>query len=163
MMRLDMGTFPVSKISFDHQTRFDGMLRVNRDELRQLVLSDPRIAKVEFEVVKPGESARVIHVCDAIEPRIKIDGPGACYPGLLGPTETVGRGVTHRLGGMSVVLSAEYPGETGTGVAAVHEAVLDMSGPGALTPLSQTFNLVLSVSYAPGHSQIGYHQAVRMA
>ena len=139
------------------------MLRVNRDELRQLVLSDPRIAKVEFEVVKPGESARVIHVCDAIEPRIKISGPGACYPGLLGPTETVGRGVTHRLSGMSVVLSAEYPGEAGTGVAAVHEAVLDMSGPGALTPLSQTFNLVLSVSFAPGHSQIDYHQAVRMA
>jgi glycine reductase len=164
MMGLDMGIFPVGKILFDKETRLDGdVLRVATDELRQIVLEDPRISKVEIESVEPGESARVIHVGDAIEPRIKVQGPGVCYPGVLGPVDTVGRGVTHRLQGMAVVLSAEYPRLVETGVGAAHEAILDMSGPGVLSPLSHTLNLVLVLTLAPGHSQGDYNQAVRMA
>lgn len=168
MMRLDVGIFPISRIIFDNQTRLDDDgLWINPDELRQLILADPRIAGVRIELVEPGESARVIHICDAIEPRIKIEGPGACYPGLLGPVDTVGRGVTHRLGGISVVLSVEYPRSVGLAEArvgaALLEALLDMSGPGALGPLSRTLNLVLSFRLAPGHSQADYHQAVQMA
>ena len=90
-MRLDMGIFPISKIVFDEQTQLDDdLLRVDRNELRQLILADPRIIEVEIELLEPGERARAIHVCDAIEPRIKIEGPGACYPGVLGPVDTVG-------------------------------------------------------------------------
>ena len=164
MMQLDMGIFPVNEILFDEGTRLDGdVLRIDRNELRQLVLEDPRISNVEIELVEPGESARVIHVCDAIEPRIKVKGPGGCYPGVFGPVDTVGRGLTHRLQGMAVVLSAEYPRLVETGVGAAHEAILDMSGPGALSPLSQTLNLVVALSLAPGHSQGDYHQAVQMA
>lgn len=164
MMRLDMGIFPVRQILFDTETRLDGdVLRVDKDELRRLVLEDPRISDVEIELAEPGESARVIHVCDAIEPRIKIEGPGVCYPGVLGPVDTVGRGVTQRLQGMAVVLSAEYPRLVETGVGAVHEAILEMSGPGALSPLSHTLNLVLVLTLAPGHSQGDYNQAVHMA
>lgn len=163
-MLLDMGIFPVEKIAFDNQTRLDGkVLRVDRHELAELIRTDVRIDGFEIEVVEPGESARVVHVCDAIEPRIKIAGPGACYPGLLGPVETVGRGVTYRLSGISVLLSAEYPRLIETGVGAAHEAILDMSGAGALSPLSHTVNLVLALRLAPGYSQADYHQAVRMA
>lgn len=163
-MRLDVGTFPVNKILFDTETRLDDAeLRINRDELQRLILADPRISDIEIEVVEPGESARVIHVCDAIEPRLKVTGPGVCYPGVLGSVDTVGRGVTHRLQGMSVVLSAEYPRLIETGTGAPREAILDMSGPGALSPLSQTVNLVLAISLAPGHSLSDSHQAVRLA
>jgi len=159
-----MGIFPISKIVFDKQTQLDDdLLRVDRNELRQLILADPRITEVEIELLEPGEQARAIHVCDAIEPRIKIEGPGACYPGVLGAVDTVGRGVTNRLRGMSVVLSAEYPRLIESGVGAAYEAILDMSGPGALSPLSQTINLVLAISLAPGHSVADYHQTVRMA
>lgn len=164
MMRLEMGSFPVTQILFGQETRLDGdVLSVDKHELRQLVLEDPRISQVEIEIVEPGQSARVIHVCDAIEPRLKVHGPGVCYPGWLGPVDTVGRGVTHRLHGMAVVLSAEYPRLVETGVGAAHEAILDMSGPGALSPLSYTRNLVLVLTLAPGHSQGDYNQALRMA
>ena len=168
MMKLDMGIFPVSKVVFDQETRLDDdVLRVDPNELRQLIQSDPRIAGVEIEVVEPGESARVIHVCDAIEPRIKVEGPGTCYPGVVGPIDTVGSGVTHRLRGMSLVLSVEYPKYPGLVAARVGdaglEAILEMSGLGALGPLSQTVNLVLAINLAPGHSLGDYHQAVRTA
>jgi glycine reductase complex component B subunit alpha and beta len=162
-MRLDIGIFPINEILVGGETLIEGdVLKIKRSELRQLVCADPRVQDVEIEVVKPGESSRVIHVCDAIEPRVKTAGPGACYPGVLGPVDTVGTGLTHRLRGMAVVLSAEYP-TPGSGVGAVHEAMLDMSGPGALSPLAKTANLVLSVRFAPGYGQTDYHQALRAA
>lgn len=163
-MQLDLGSFPVKDLTFGSRTEFgDGLLTVNRDELRQMILTDHRITAAEIEIARPGESARVIHVCDAIEPRIKTLGAGACYPGVLGPVETVGRGRTHRLSGMAVVLSAEYPRLIESGTGAAYEAVLDMSGPGALSPLSQTVNLVLALSLGEGHAVADYHQSVRMA
>ncbi len=163
-MQLDIGSFPVNKIVFDRETRLDDdVLKISRRELEELVQGDPRIAEVKIEIVEAGESARVIHVCDAIEPRIKISGPGGCYPGVLGSVETVGQGVTHRLKGISVVVSAEYPRLLETGTGAAHEAILEMSGPGALGPLSKLVNLVLAISFAPGHTLADYHLALRAA
>ena len=163
-MRLEVATFPVSRIKLDGgSTRLQGdELLVNREQLRSAVTADVRLADVSIDVVEPGESARVVHFCDAIEPRIKVNGPGVCYPGLTGSVETVGNGRTHRLGGMAVILSAEYPTK-GTGVGAAFEAILDMSGPGAVSPLSRTINLVISVKFAPGYGQTEYHEALKAA
>ncbi len=163
-MRLEMGTFPVRQIKFSEQTRLAGeVLEVCRQELLDLISADPRFAAIEIDLVQPGESARVVHVCDAIEPRIKVQGPGDCYPGILGSIETVGQGTTHRLEGMAVVLSAEYPREIATGTGAALEGILDMTGPGAVGPLSETRNLVLAASFAPGHSLADYHSALQQA
>ncbi len=164
-MRLDIATFPVSRIILDDSgtTRLEGQeLLVNRERLRETIKADVRMADAQIDVIEPGESARAVHFCDAIEPRIKVAGPGVCYPGLMGAVETVGTGRTHRVGGMAVVLSAEYPTK-GSGVGAAHEAVLEMSGPGALSPLSRTLNLVVSVKFAPGYGQTEYHEALRNA
>ncbi len=163
-MQLDIGTFPVNTVVFDSETLLDeDELKISRAELQALLQDDPRIAGLEIEIVKPGESARVIHVCDAIEPRIKVSGAGGCYPGVVAPVTTVGQGVTHRLHGMSVVVSAEYPRLLETGTGAAQEAILEMSGPGALSPLSKLINVVVALKFAPGHSLADYHQAVRLA
>jgi glycine reductase complex component B subunit alpha and beta len=163
-MQLNLGSFSVNKIVFGKETQLDeAVLTVSRTDLRRLIQDDVRIAAVEIDLGEPGESVRVVHVCDAIEPRVKISGRGGCYPGVLAPVATVGKGVTHRLLGMSVIISAEYPRLLETGTGAAQEAILDMSGPGALSPLSKLINLVLSISFAPGHSLADYHQAVRMA
>jgi glycine reductase complex component B subunit alpha and beta len=163
-MQLELQTFPVNKIEFDGETRLDGdLLKVSRAELQDLLQVDPRIAAVEIEIVRVGESARIVHVCDAIEPRIKVSGSGGCYPGVLGPVETVGSGITNRLDGMSVVVSAEYPRLLETGTGAAQEAIIEMDGPGALSPLSRVINLVVSINFTSGHSAADYHQAVRTA
>ena len=80
------------------------MLEVERDAVLRAVRDDPRIASAALELAAPGESVRVWPVRDVIEPRIKVEGPGVCYPGICGrPVATVGRGRTHRLAGMAVV------------------------------------------------------------
>src|SRR5262249_36605434 len=104
-MRLEMGTFPVTDIVFGPATRYDaGRLTVNRDGVLPGGRQDPRIASAELEIARPGESVRIGPVRGVIEPRIKVDGPGVCYPGICGrDIATVGAGRTHRLAGMGVV------------------------------------------------------------
>ena len=110
-MRLEMGTFPVTDIVFGSQTRWnDGVLEVNEAEILEAVRADRRIAKVELELAKPGESVRIWPARDVVEPRVKVEGPGVTYPGICGrPITTVGQGRTHRMSGISIVEVSETP------------------------------------------------------
>src|SRR3989442_484488 len=103
-MRLEMGTFPVTDTAFDRTTRYDaGRLMVDREAVLAAVRQDSRIATAELEIARPGESVRIWPVRDVIEPRVKVEGPGVCYPGICGrDIATVGEGRTHRLAGMGV-------------------------------------------------------------
>ncbi len=104
-MRLELGTFPVTELAFGPRTRYDhGRLEVDRDAALAAVREDPRIASAELAIARPGESVRIWPVRDVIEPRVKVEGPGVCYPGICGrDVATVGEGRTHRLAGMAVV------------------------------------------------------------
>src|ERR1700722_14159677 len=105
MMRLELGTFPVRELVFGPVTRYhDGVLEVDRDGLLEEIRADDRLVGAELEIVQPGDSVRIWPVRDAIEPRIKVVGPGSVYPGMVGrPVATVGSGRTHRLSGMTVL------------------------------------------------------------
>src|SRR5437762_10357227 len=96
-MRLELGTFPVKDIVFGGATRYDaGQLTVDRDAVLAAVRQDPRIATAELEIARPGDSVRIWPVRDVIEPRIKVEGPGICYPGICGrEIATVGRSEEH--------------------------------------------------------------------
>ncbi len=145
-MRLEMGTFPVSDVVFGRATRYDaGRLTVDRDAVLAAVRQDQRIASAELEIARPGESVRIWPVRDVIEPRIKVEGPGVCYPGICGrDIATVGEGRTHRLAGMGVVevSSVNWHDAGGDYV----ETYLDMSGHyGQMYPYQKLVNLCLVV------------------
>jgi sarcosine reductase len=145
-MRLELGSFLVDEIVFGSRTRYEyGRLEVDREAALAAVREDPRIASAELEIARPGESARIWPVRDVIEPRIKVEGPGVCYPGICGrEIATVGEGRTHRLSGMGVVevSSVNWHDAGGDFV----ETYLDMSGPyGAMYPYSKLHNLCLVV------------------
>ncbi len=174
-----MASYGVRDVRFGSPTRYDdGVLWVDRDELRRLLLRSGDFADVAIEVARPGEAVRLIHVVDAAEPRYKPDGP-TDFPGFVGPQRTVGEGRTNRLAGLAVV-------SVGDAVAGEptywREALIDMSGPGAdATVFGGTLNLVLA--FAPtakfldasqpeasiGHTQIGslvsqrYNRSIRQA
>lgn len=148
-MRLELATFPIRDVRFSDATRLkDGVLFINREELRRLLLESGDFADVGLEVVHPGDARRVIHVMDAAEPRVKV-GPGVNFPGLVDRPSTVGYGRSHRLAGMAVI----SVGEPVAGEATYwREAVIDMSGPGAaLTPFGTLVNLVLEFKPLPKH------------
>jgi glycine reductase complex component B subunit alpha and beta len=162
-LKLTLETFAVRGIEFGSRTALDGgTLRVNRDELIRLAQDDRLFERVDIELVSPGEATRVIHVLDALEPRIKVGGDTVTFPGFLGPARTVGAGVTRRLGDLAVLECGRLPERTG-GILEFNEGVIDMSGPGAAyCACSTTHNITLIFAARPGVTNRDYESAVRL-
>jgi sarcosine reductase len=161
-MALELGTFPVKDVVLDGATRLEGeTLYIDHDGLASVIMEDPRIKRVKVEVVKPGENARIIHVRDVVEPRLKAVGPGCIFPGILGGTEPVGKGTTFRLGGITLMESAQMPdkviGLRGTS----RDTILDMVGPGALSPFTETINIVPCMELDQELSDLEFENAVQ--
>ncbi len=163
-----MSTFQVDRIELGKRTTWEnGVLYINTDELRHLILKDNIITDVSIELVNPGEKTRIIHVLDAVEPRVKVEGSSCCFPGFLGPAQTVGSGVTHRLAGMAILgIALEMPVPTGsdTGVLEFNEGFIDMSGPAQKhCACSDTKNLCLCYRVREDCSYIEFDSSTRLA
>ncbi|MDD4323322.1 MAG: glycine/sarcosine/betaine reductase component B subunit [Eubacteriales bacterium] len=157
-MKLELGYIDIKGIRFDDYNAIeDGVLVVNPDELVKPVLEDELIKSAHFEIATPGESIRITPVKDVIEPRVKVEGPGEIFPGMIAKVDTVGSGRTHVMRGMAVVTAGPIVG--------FQEGIIDMTGPGAdYTPFSQLHNLVLVMEMEDsGASAHEYEKAARMA
>jgi len=164
-MRLELARFQVDNVVFGGRTRLEGTtLLINKDELRRLVLDDSAFTNVDVEIVKPGENARIIHLLDTVEPRVKVSGYGNTFPGFLGTVETVGSGRTHCLKGVAVMEAAEVPWRERGGLHIVREGIVDMTGPGAVySPFASMTNIVLALELTPVCSDEEYDHAIRLA
>lgn len=156
-MKLEIGNIFIKDIQFAAEAKLaDGVLYVDKAALEKVVLEDETIKSVTFDIAKPGESVRITPVKDVIEPRVKVEGPGGIFPGIIAKVDTVGSGKTHVLKGMAVVTAGKIVG--------FQEGVIDMSGPGAkYTPFSETLNLVMVCEPVEGLKQHDYEKAVRLA
>jgi glycine reductase len=127
----------------------DRVLTICKDELTGLLEEDHRLGQVKIELVHPGEKVRIINVLDVIEPRIKADGSGGMFPGIIGRVEIVGQGRTLALKGVGIVNTGFMDN--------AWEAVIDMTGPGArLSPYSSLNNVVIVPSRLPHVDQIDF-------
>ena len=164
-MRLEMAEFPVRQIRLGGVYGYqDGTLQVDRDDLTRLVLRDRRIHEASFETVSPGENVRITGIRDVVEPRVKIGGEAQVFPGTMGPVESVGSGVTHRLPGMTVLATAAYEGTIRAGTGVQRSAILDMSGPGAeASRFSKFVHLVLITRLKEGLGELDAHSAIQKA
>lgn len=154
-MRLELGKIFIKDIQFASESKIENnVLYVNKDELRKAIWDDEAIVSVEFDIAKPGESVRITPVKDVIEPRVKIEGRGGIFPGVLSKVDTVGEGKTIALKGMAVVTTGKIVG--------FQEGIVDMTGPGAeYTPFSKLNNLVIIAEPAEGIKQHEHEKAVR--
>ncbi len=164
-MKLELASFPVRDVRFDRRTSYnEGVLEVDKEGLVKAVLEDKRIASADLDVALPGEQTRIVLVRDVVEPRVKVSGPGCVFPGILGPVETVGEGITHRLSGVTVMASADYLPTIRSGLAAQHSGLVDMWGPGSLmTPFGSTVNIVLVMRLVDGVSEWAAHESIQSA
>ncbi len=162
-MKLTLESFRVGAVEFGRRTALSGgTLTVNREEIRALAGESPFIADVQVELASPGEATRIVHVLDALEPRVKVGGDTVTFPGFLGPARTVGDGVTRRLAGVAVLESAQLPEPT-AGILEFNEGLIDMSGPGAeRCACSTTHNVVLLFSPTPGATNREFEEALRL-
>lgn len=154
-MQLELGNIQVKDVQFGSQTEFKkGTVFVNKQELLDII-KDDRLAKVDIDIVHPGDSVRICPVKDVLEPRIKVEGSGQMFPGFFGNAEMVGNGRTNVLKGMTVLTVGKIVG--------FQEGIIDMSGPGAeYTPFSQTINLVILCDKVEGLPQHEHEEAIRM-
>ena len=157
MKRLELGYVNIKDVQFADKSEVrDGVLYVNQEEIKAIVMEDETIKNVSFDIARPGESVRITPVKDVIEPRVKVEGPGGVFPGMLCKPETVGSGRTHVLRGCAVVTAGKIVG--------FQEGIIDMTGPGAkYTPFSKLNNFVMVIEPIDGLKQHEYEHAVRMA
>ncbi len=156
-MRLELGHVLIKDVQFGDETKIDnGVLYVNKEELIALIKEDEHLEEVDVEIAKPGESIRITPVKDVIEPRVKVEGPGGIFPGVLSKVDTVGSGKTNVLKGCAVVTTGKIVG--------FQEGIIDMTGPGAeYTPFSKLNNIVLICEPKDGLKQHDHEKAVRFA
>jgi glycine reductase len=104
-MKLDLQIHPVRDLAWGDSTRLEGdVLLVDPAELTANLLEDRRLASVDFEIARAGESCRIAPVFDILEPRCKVEAGASDFPGVLGPLASVGNGATAVLRGMAVTI-----------------------------------------------------------
>jgi len=156
-VRLEMGHIYIKDIQFAAESKIeDGILYVSEEAVKAVALEDEKIKSVSFDIAKPGESVRITPVKDVIEPRVKVEGRGGIFPGVISKVDTVGSGKTYALKGMAVVTAGKIVG--------FQEGIIDMTGVGAeYTPFSKTLNLVMVCEPVDGIRPHDYEKAVRLA
>ena len=103
-MKLELGYIPIEDIQFAKVSKVkDGTLYVDQEALKAFLYQDDDVRQwvkdFTFDIAKPGESVRITPVKDVIEPRVKVEGPGGQFPGVIAKVDTVGSGKTHVLQG----------------------------------------------------------------
>lgn len=167
-MKLKRYYYNVRDVVWADKSQYEnGILRINKQDLKDLVKPIAKsVENIDFDIVKPGENKRIIHVLDTIQPMLKVEGTGKCYSGFFSHPDTVGSGITNILRGFTVMESAPLPWEStsaSSGLLYPRDAVVDMVGPIAgMSPFSETINLVLSYHLIDGKSSSEYDNDIRL-
>lgn len=167
-MKLERGYFTIKDLEFGTETALEnGVLTVDKEELEKYLLDSDEngnIAGLELEIVKPGESTRIVHILDTLQVGVKVEGPGDFMPGQLSPPTIVGEGKTHLITNLAVMECAELPWAGKSALLYPRDAIVDMAGPAAgYSPFSGTYNLILKMEMVEGSSDVEYDGSVRAA
>lgn len=156
-MKLELRKFTIKDARFGEVTGIEQQtLVINQQELVEFLNRDHSFAGVEVRLARPGEAVRIVHVMDAVEPRLKLSGGATPFPGALGPVEIAGRGQTNVLEGVAVLQTGKRQG--------IQEGVVDMAGPGAdYSIFSRAINVVLLCTPDPATTDVEFDQATRKA
>jgi len=154
-MRLEMSLVHIKDVHFGSRTVIeDNVLYIDRQELISVLTQDPLFDGIEIELAHPGESCRIIHVLDVLEPRCRLNGPN--FPGALDGVGLVGAGQTRALKNLCVVETSKDQ--------ARGRNIIDMSGPATdYSPFGATCNVVLVPHPAKSADKNEYRLAVKKA
>lgn len=160
--------YEVKDACFGEASSFEnGVLTISKQELQDEVSSlFQAVASIDFEIVKPGENCRIIHLLDTLQPMVKVEGESQQYPGFFCDPLMAGTGVTNVMNGFSVMESAALPWDesnASSGLLYPRDAIMDMTGPIAgITPFSKMINMVIVYQLNEGKSSNEYDNEIRM-
>jgi len=163
-VNLELFDYSIDHIEWGERTRLEGKsLSISLVDLQSEIKELTHGIAIEYELARPGESKRIVHVLDTVLPVAKMDGRGSAFPGFDGPAELVGTGRTMRIGNLLVTLAGGFPHpELLTPIESPREGIVDMAGVGAdYSYGSDRFHLILSLTPDGSVSNATFDQAVR--
>lgn len=154
--RLQIDYVRVHDVQFGETTSLvDGVLTLNKEELLKIAASD-LFGTLDIQLVRPGESCRILSIHDVMQPRCKADNPDESYPGIWGKLSVAGEGRTVALKG--VVISDIYYAKCNI------KYYLDMGGPCAkFSNFSRHFHICVDATPGEGVSDATYAEALKHA
>jgi len=157
-MKLTIESIDIIDVKSDFQTRVkDATLYINLEELKQHILKDPRIASVDVQIVHPGDRVRIVNLMDVVQPRCKIDGENADFPGFVGRLQIAGNGRTRSLRGVAVLVSNACTKRK-------YSSFLDMSGVVAeISKYGKMNNVSISPYISEGTKERDFEDAAKIA
>lgn len=156
-MKLTLAYYHIRNIRFDKKTEIkDGVLFINQDELRSLLLNDENFSNIEIEIAHPGEMTRIINVLDIVDPRKKVSEDSEVFPGWIGKLGLVGSGKTNVMRNVSIIETGSMDGFFG--------GIIDMGGMGSqYSPYAKTHNVILTPTPAKGVHPAQYAKSLKTA
>ena len=164
-MELQLFDYRLEQVQWDERTGFDGKtLSLCVNDFHELLKDLSPGVHVDFQIARPGEPKRIVHVLDAVMPIAKPAGPGSTFPGFEGAAELVGTGKTVRFKNLLVTVTGRFPHfDSLTPIEKPREGIVDMSGIGAPYSYgSDCFHLVLSLTPESSVSNVAFDQTLRI-
>ena len=161
---LELATFRVDDVVEGRATSWlNGRLELDAGALA-VAASQPALADVRIDVVRPGDPVRIANVLDAVLPDVKADDPDRTFPGALGSLTIAGGGRTNRLDGVAVLSVCDWLAVGYTQPDEFPDALVDMAGPGAeVTRWARTIDVVVRCVPSAGAPIGDVDRAVRRA
>ena len=163
-MELELFDYTLDDVNWSERTTLNGKsLTISVADLQEQIRDLSRGIHVDYELARPGESKRIVHVLDTVLPIAKLKSSGSTFPGFEGAAQLVGAGQTIRIRNLLVTIAARFPHlETMTPIEKPREGMIDMAGIGASYSYgSDYFQLILTLTPDSSVSNAAFDQALR--
>jgi glycine reductase complex component B subunit alpha and beta len=163
-MELELLDYAIEDVQWGEHTVLEGKsLSISVAELQEKINELSRGIHIDYQLARPGESKRIVHVLDTVLPIAKLADSRLTFPGFDGPADLVGSGQTTRLKNLLVTVAGRFPHpELMTPIEKPREGIIDMTGAGAAYSYgSDHFHLVLSLTPDPGVANTAFDLALR--
>jgi hypothetical protein len=163
-VELELLDYSLEELQWGERTALTGKsLSVCVADLEDQIKDLSRGLHIDYELARPGESKRIVHVLDTVPPIAKLTGSSYTFPGFDAPAELVGTGQTTRLKNLLVTVAGRFPHpETMTPIEKPREGMIDMAGVGAAYSYgSDHCHLILSLAPDPAVSNAAFDRALR--
>lgn len=164
-MELELLDYSVQTFEWGERTQLSGgALTLALTDLQNLLQDLTHGICIDFQLVRPGEAKRIVHVLDTAMPIAKLSGAAETFPGFEGAAELVGTGQTVRIANLLVTVAGRFPHfDELTPIEKQREGIVDMTGVGAPYSYgSDRFHLVLSLTPEATVSNAGFDHALRL-
>jgi sarcosine reductase len=163
-VELEILDYSIEQLEWADRTRLDGKaLSLCPADLEDKIRGLSRGIRIDYQLARPGESKRIVHVLDTVLPTAKLSDGVSTYPGFDGPAELVGTGQTTRIDNLLVTVAGRFPHpELLTPIETPREGILDMAGTGAdYCYGSDHFHLIVTLNPDPPVSNFAFDQGLR--